>query len=405
MKSNNKPINNHVITILRITTVAVSLDKLLFGQLAFMNQFYKVIVISSNNKEVLDRVRQREGVDVFSVELSRIISPIRDIVSLVKLVLLINNVKPDILHTHTPKAGFIGMLAAFLAKTTIRLHTVAGLPLLEAKGLKRVILNLIEKLTYFCAHKVYPNSNGLMKIIINNGYCKTDKLKVLANGSSNGIDVSHFTSEAISELQVSDINERYIINADNFVFIFIGRLVGDKGINELVYSFDQISQKYINVKLLLVGPFENDLDKLSEDTIDAINRNKQIQTAGYVEDVRPFFAVSNVLTFPSYREGFPNVVMQAGAMGLPSIVTDINGCNEIIVDGENGIIIPPKDADALYGAMESFLINPELQAKLAKNARDMIVSRYEQSVVWEAIKGEYDYWCQFYNPSGSYYRI
>ena len=199
------------ITVLRVTTVAQSLDLLLKGQFSYLNQYYKIYISSSNQSNILEKVGNRESVLIEPTELCRKISPIKDLISLLKMVRLIKKIEPIIVHTHTPKAGFIGMLAAFLSKVPIRLHTVAGLPLLESTGLKRKVLDFIEKLTYFCAHKVYPNSNGLNKIIINNGYCNTDKLKVIANGSSNGIDTSYFSSKATNEPQVADVKEKFQI--------------------------------------------------------------------------------------------------------------------------------------------------------------------------------------------------
>ena len=277
------------------------------------------------------------------------------------------------------------MLAAYLAKVPNRSHTVAGLPLLEAKGAKRKVLNFVEKLTYKCATKVYPNSYGLKEIILENEFVKENKLKVIANGSSNGIDTTYFNSELFSEEKKQILKDELKIQKDDFVFIFVGRIVGDKGINELIEAFNKLSKENKKVKLLLVGPFEDELDPLQEQTKKIINTDKQIISVGYQNDVRPYFAIANGLVFPSYREGFPNVVMQAGAMGLPSIVSNINGCNEIIEDNINGLIIPVKNKEAVYQAMKKMLLNNYIK----KNTRKMITDRYEQKVVWQALLAEY----------------
>ena len=166
-------------------------------------------------------------------------------------------------------------------------------------------------------------------------------------------------------------------------------MVGDKGINELVKSFKRLSTDVENVKLLLVGPFENNLDPLKKNTIEEIDSNNKIIAVGAQKDVRPYFAIANVLVFPSYREGFPNVVMQAGAMGLPSIVTNINGCNEIILEGENGLIIPMKNAELLYQAMIKILNEKDEYRIMSQKSRDLIVKRYEQKYVWEQLLKEY----------------
>ncbi|MCB0470377.1 MAG: glycosyltransferase family 4 protein, partial [Flavobacteriaceae bacterium] len=331
--------------IIRITTVPGSLKGLLKGQLKFMSQYYEMIGVSSYHKEILEGLAEDEGVRVVPVNMTRQITPIRDLIALRQLYKLLKKEKPFIVHTHTPKAGTLGMIAAKLARVPHRFHTVAGMPLLESKGSKRKMLNFVEKLTYSCATKVYPNSKGLLEIIIDQKFCEASKLKVIGEGSSNGIDTSYFDPYLFTEKDNSLLKESLGIENDDYVFIFIGRLVADKGINELVSAFNKLSSSNEKAKLLLVGTFEEELDPLKPETRQIIDQNKRILSVGWQEDVRPFLAISNMLTFPSYREGFPNVVMQAGAMGLYSIVTDINGCNEIIIEGENGTIIPVKNEE------------------------------------------------------------
>ena len=374
--------------LIRVTTVPLSLDKLLSGQLQFMNAHYEVIAVSSE-KDYLERVGKKEKVRTFHLEMSRKITPISDLLAVVKLYFFLRKEKPFIVHTHTPKAGIVGMLASKLARVPHRLHTVAGLPLLEARGLKRKILDFVEKLTYSCATKVYPNSYGLLDIIKNNNYCPVTKLKVIANGSSNGIDTEYFNPNFFSATQNLELKKKLGISTSDFVFVFVGRLVADKGINEMVAAFKVVNEKYSNSKLLLVGDYENDLDPLQPLTLDQIQTNDAIITVGFQSDVRPYLSITDALIFPSYREGFPNVVMQAGAMGLPSIVSNINGCNEIIVEGENGTIIPVKSTSAIIEKMESLMTDENYFKKLKSNAREMIVSRYEQKVVWKAILQEY----------------
>ena len=375
-------------TLIRITTVPLSLEKLLSGQLHFMSSFYNVIAVSSD-KERLERYGESEKVAVFPLEMTRKITPLRDVFAVLKLYFFLKKTKPFIVHTHTPKAGIVGMLASKLAGIPHRLHTVAGMPLLEQAGFKRMVLNFVEKLTYSCATKVYPNSFKLRDIIIKNEYCPPTKLKVLANGSSNGIDTSYFDSTHFSEDQKSSLKQELGIKSSDFVFIFVGRIVSDKGINELISAFSEIQEYKTDLKLLLVGPYEQELDPLKEETLNQINTNKSIFSVGYQDEVRPYFAISDCLVFPSYREGFPNVVMQAGAMGLPCIVSDINGCNEIIEDAKNGYIIPVRDKEAVKETLIRILDNKEEYSKMQQNAREMIVSRFDQKTMWESILQEY----------------
>ncbi len=374
--------------LIRITTVPLSLDKLLEGQLKFMQEQYDVIAVSSE-KEYLEKVGAREGVATFHLEMTRKITPLHDLMAVIKLTLFLLKTKPDIVHSHTPKAGIVGMMAAFLARVPHRFHTVAGLPLLEETGSKRKMLDFVEKLTYLFASRVYPNSNGLKEIILQNEYCKASKLKVLANGSTNGINTTYFSNDHFSFAQKEELKARYDIQDTDFVFIFVGRLVTDKGINELIAAFKKLKINHPTAKLLLVGPLESELDPLLPQTLEAIENVKQIKAVGYQQDVRLFFSISYCLVFPSYREGFPNVVMQAGAMELPSIVSNINGCNEIIVPHQNGVIIPTKDEKTLLEVMIELMENKAYYEQLREYARPMIVNRYEQQVVWQAILKEY----------------
>ncbi len=373
--------------LVRITTVPVSLEKLLENQLGFMSQYYDVTAISSD-KINLDRVGKLQGVPVYHVEMTRKITPLQDLKAVWQLYHYFRREKPFIIHTHTPKAGTLGMIAAKLAGVPHRLHTIAGLPLLEAKGSKRKLLNFVERVTYAAATKIYPNSNGLQEIIIKEQFCKPEKLAVIGNGSSNGINTAYFDPTLFSEEDQALLKEKLGIHPSDFVFIFVGRLVGDKGINELVSAFQKIERGNA-VKLVLVGSQEDDLDPLQKETLLQIQSNTSIIGVGHQTDVRPFLAISDVLVFPSYREGFPNVVLQAGAMGLASIVTNINGCNEIIIEGENGLILPVKDSNAIYESMKKMMLDYNLRISLQKKARPMIVSRYEQEVVWKALLAEY----------------
>lgn len=384
--------------LIRITTVPLSLDKLLGAQLTFMNQHFEVTAIAADAEE-LKRVALKYGVKHHHVEMTRAITPLQDLQAVYQLYRYLRKVRPEMVHSHTPKAGLVGMMAAFFAGVPVRMHTVAGLPLLEAVGFKRKILNFVEKLTYAFATKVYPNSYGLKDIILQERFCEPQKLKVLANGSSNGINTEIFSPAAVGIAQLEELRKELGIAPGDFVFLFVGRLVGDKGINELVRAFKNLTHEAYadsefevakkSLKLLLVGPLEQDLDPLAPETLAAIENYPQIISVGFRRDVRPYFAISDALVFPSYREGFPNVVLQAGAMELPSIVSDINGCNEIIAPLKNGLIVPVKDAAALQSAMKELISNPALYAAMKQSARPHIESLYRQEVVWDALLKEY----------------
>ena len=371
--------------IIRTSTIPESLFSLLNGQLKYLSQYFEILGVSSNGF-FLDETSNKEGVKTIGVDMERGISPFKDLISLFKLYKVFLKQKPMVVHSITPKAGLLSMLAAKMAGVPIRMHTFTGLIFPTRTGFIQKVLINMDRLLCWSATNIYPEGNGVKNDLIS--YKITSKpLKVIANGNVNGIDLDYFDPAICSDFSITELKKSLNINPKDFVFIFVGRLVGDKGINELVKAFSTLSIS--NVKLLLVGPLESELDPLKKETLDEIDHNDNIISVGFQNDVRPYFAISDALAFPSYREGFPNVVIQAGAMELPSIVTDISGCNEIIQEGKNGRIIPVKNVEVLQKTMEEYIANKILYMKLKSNARDMIVSRYEQSVVWNALLDEY----------------
>jgi glycosyltransferase involved in cell wall biosynthesis len=375
--------------LVRITTVPLSMRLLLEGQPAFMRTMgFDVILVSSEGPD-WEKIPDIGSYPVYKIAMARRVDLVRDVLALWALYRLFRKIRPDIVHSHTPKAGLLGMLAAKFAGVRVRMHTVAGMPLMESRGLKRRILVLAERLTYRSASRVYPNSFQLKGIIERERLTSASKLTVIASGSSNGIDAGYFQrTEAVQE-EAESLRQALSVPAGALVFVFVGRMVKDKGINELVCAFDGIARRHAAVRLLLVGPYEEELDPLEERTKRCIDVNDRIIHVGFRDDVRPYLALSDVLVFPSYREGFPNVPMQAGCLDLPCIVTDINGCNEIVEDGGNGVIVPVKDEKALSQAMERMIIDDALRTHCAAGARTRILEKYQQSVIWEALYEEY----------------
>jgi len=378
--------------LVRITTIPLSLKYLLGGQLGFMNQHFEVTAISSPGIE-LDEL-ESEGINVRRVFMTRKITPLQDLRALMELYRIFKEIKPDIVHTHTPKAGILGMLAANMAGVPVRMHTVAGLPLMEREGVERSMLEAVEKFTYSLTHKVYPNSFGLKNFIIHKNFALPSKVAVLANGSSNGINTQYFNLNAEIEKEVSSLKILLKVSEDEILFLFVGRLVADKGVNELIKAFDRLSRNYTNSRLILVGSMEEDLDPISGESLMILKRNKRIIQTGFKKDIRPYLHLSDIFVLPTYREGFPNVVLQAGCFHLPSIVTDINGCNEIIEDGVNGLIIPPKSTEKLQEAMIKLLKENKLREQMASHARPMVIRRYEQNIVWQCLLDEYQRFCK-----------
>lgn len=373
--------------IIRITTVPVSLNVLLKGQLRYIQNHYEVIAVSGSGTDLVE-VERREGVRIFPIEMHRTISPLKDISSIYQFYKFLKKEKPFIVHSHTPKAGFVAMIASYLAGVPNRLHTVAGLPLMETRGIKRRILLIVEKLTYFLSTLILPNSYGLKDFIIKNRLTSEDKLKILGNGSSNGIDLTYFQSSIATRTESYSIIEKYGLD-DKLIFLFIGRIVSHKGIEELLNAFAQINNKHQHTILLLVGDLEDFLYPLSTETKQNLLHPCVIRV-GYQTDIRCYLELADIFVFPTYREGFPNVVLQACAFNLPCIVTDVAGCNEIIQNNENGILIPPKDTEKLAEAMEFLTLNTKIRKELGEGNRRGVEKKFQQPVIWELLLNLYN---------------
>lgn len=375
------------IKLLRITTVSHSLDLLLKGQLKYMTEkgFDVSIACSKDNKT--NKIEEREGVRYFELELTRTLNPLKDLISLIKAVKLIASLKPDIVHTHSPKAGIIGMLSSWICRVPLKIHTVAGLPLMEATGLRKWILIQVEKITYFCADFILSNSLK-QKEFIEQRIFRGSKLQIIGKGSSNGINLDYFNPNLYNKLFIENFRKKLEIGQDDIVYCFVGRLAYYKGINELIKAFEQLNNKYSNCKLLLVGPIE-ELNPLESSSLNLLNSNDNIISVGHQDDIRPYLAISNIFVFPSYREGFPQSLMQAAAMNLACIATDINGCNEIIENNTNGLLITPKSVEQIFRNCELLYLDTKLRECFARNARKNMEENYEQKKFWDQIANFY----------------
>lgn len=368
--------------VLRIATVPISLNLLLQGQLRMLNEDYEMVAVSSPGKD-LEEVETREGVRTVGIRMERRISPIQDLKSLFALIKLIRKEKPWMVHTMTPKAGLLGMLAARICGVPVRLHLFTGLVFPTSTGLKRRLLMATDKLTCACATFINPEGEGVKRDLERFGITHKE-LHIVGNGNINGIDMTYFDRTEEVMKKAESIREK-----DCITFCFVGRIVGDKGMNELAEAFARLEKEFPSCRLLLVGDFEEKLDPVSPETKRMFLENSRVTFAGWQQDIRPYLAASDIFVFPSYREGFPNVVLQAGAMGLPSIVTDINGSSEIIRDGVNGVIIPPRDTEALWKAMRNMLTDEAARRKMAANVRNLIGSRYDRMFLWQELKKTY----------------
>lgn len=360
-------------------TTTIALSFIFFrGQPRLWKKEFEVCALSADKKGLED-FAQEEGIDCHYIPMQRDISLWSDLFCLFRFIWLFVKERPYIVHGNTPKASLLSMVAGYLTRRPIRIYMCHGLRYQGTQGKLRKLLMQIEKISCACATHVICVSKGVADIMVNDRLCKQEKVHVIGCGSAGGIDMEKFKPEAVQ----SAVREQHHIPEDAFVFIFVGRIVKDKGIHELVTAFNKLSEDNEQVYLLLVGPEETTQNPIDDSVSELIKKHDRIHAVGMQKDVRPFLKASNAFVLPSYREGFGMVLIEAGAMGLPCITTDITGCNEIIVPGENGVVVDPKNTETLYNEMKRWVEHPEMMKKMAGNARSMVEERYESHKVWQ----------------------
>ena len=398
--------------IVRVTTADISLNSLLKGQLKFLNQYFEVVGVAKDTG-VLKEVSEREGIRVVDAPLERPISLVKDIKGLWFLYRLFRKEKPWCVHTNTPKGSLLAMIAAWFACVPHRVYTVTGLRYQGAHGLLRMILKTMERLSCLFATNVIPEGQGVLQCLKRDNITKKS-LQVIHYGNINGKDTEFFSRDNTIQTASLKLADKHIFlrnlsekearslvrselgfSNNDFIFVFIGRLVNDKGLGELADAIRKLENENLEIKLLLIGEIDGEDDALAKDKLNYLMQSKNVKYIGVQSDIRPYLMASDVLVFPSYREGFPNVPLEAGALGLPAIVTNINGSNEIIEDGVNGKIIQaPLDNKGvrvnditieLYTMMKWFYYHPEEVKRMGENARPIICERYEQHNVWKAL--------------------
>jgi glycosyltransferase involved in cell wall biosynthesis len=320
------------------------------------------------------------------VPMVRGIDLVADVRSVVRMARLIRRLRPDAVHSYTPKAGLVAMTAAAFCRVPVRIHTFTGLIFPVSSGLKRAVLKWADRLTAFCATRVIPEGEGVRRDLERFGITRKP-LNVIGHGNIAGVDTSHFTLNAedvksAAQLLAADIG----LQGTDRVFCFIGRLNRDKGLKELVQAFSQLPP---NARLLLVGAADESAP-IDADTQRGLE-HPRIHQLGFLDDVRPALAVSDALVLPSYREGFPNVILQAGAMGLPVLATDVSGCNEFVTPGVNGWLVEPRDTDAFCRAMHEALTLPRDQMDaMGEKSRRRVRERHERLAYWQTLRCFYE---------------
>jgi len=378
-------------TLIRITTVPMAFKVLLPGQPAFMQRHgFNVIMISADGPQ-LKEVIEHEKCPHIIVPMTRSITPIKDLACLIKLIRIFRKYNPDIVHTHTPKAGLLGMIAARLCGVKIRIHTIGGLPIIIATGLKRRVLKFTERLTSGAANHIWPNCQSLKDFMIEERLAKPSKLEMIRNGSTNGIDLNRFNRNLLNVQILEQIKSRinYDKIKDSFKILCVGRMVKDKGIEELISVFKTLQAKY-GVHLILIGPFEPELDPLNEDTENEIMHNPDITHINWSNDIEYYMSLADVLVHPSHREGFPNVILQAGAMRLPVVCSDIPGNSDIVSDKKTGLLFPVKHGLAFHNAIEYIMNNKDAALNFAEALYNEVTELYDQKSIHRALLDAYE---------------
>ena len=379
-------------TLVHILTVPESL-RFLEGQITHVQQNgYDIHVITSPGS-LLDDFANQHNIKAYSIEMPRKITPINDLIAVWKLWRILRRIKPDIVHSHTPKGGLLGTIGAWLARIPVRIYHARGLPFEGSTGKKRELLKLTERISCRLANRVFCNSQSNLDVIVDEGLCHADKITLLHNGSSNGVNATDLFKPFETNDVRNEIRTKLSVPLDNMVIGFVGRVVHDKGIDELIEAWKILREQYLDCRLLFVGRFE-DQDVVLPETRHIINTDERIHFADFVtnkSDMPVLYAAIDILVLPSHREGLPNVILEAGGMGLPVISTFASGCRDAVVDGETGLLVSVNDAKALEKAIQRYIDDQILRDKHGQAGRKRVLADFRPEDIWFAILKEYQH--------------
>lgn len=309
------------------------------------------------------------------VPFHRKLNPVMDLVTLIKLYLFLNAKKFDMVHTINPKSGLIGCIASFFAGCKIRIHTFTGQVWVTKKGLIRAVLRFMDKVICNLSTHVVADSKSQLEFLQSEKILSVLKGAVPGEGTVGGIDIDRFKYKFTSKIE---IRSKYKISNEAFVFLFIGRLNRDKGVYELISSYQSICSIYPNIYLLIVGPDEENIQDQIRVKYGIVPR---LIFVPYTNEPQKFFSASDVLCLPSHREGFGTVILEAAAAGIPSIGSDIIGLRDAIIDKETGLLHKVKNQDSLTNCMRYMIEDKEVRLKMAKKGKDRVELYFSQPKV------------------------
>jgi glycosyltransferase involved in cell wall biosynthesis len=342
----------------------------LTGRLRALREAGFQVTLVASPGELLDRTAANEGVEPVGIPMERGIAPLADLVSLVRLWRLLRRLRPDLTEFSTPKAGLLGTIAARLCGVPVRVYLLRGLKLETSIRLKRRILLATERVASACAQVVLCNSDSLRNEALAMAVAPASKLCLLGDGSSRGVDVERFSPGP------SNVRERLGLPRDAHVVGFVGRMTRDKGLPELIEAFDAILKAEPSAHLLLVGWFDASEDALGDDVRARIEGHPRIHCTGYVADTAPYYRAMDVMVLPTWREGFPNVVLEAGATGIPVVTTLSTGSRDAVAPEVTGLLIPPGYPEAICEAVLGLLRDPERRRRMGEAARPWVIEHF-----------------------------
>jgi lipopolysaccharide/colanic/teichoic acid biosynthesis glycosyltransferase/glycosyltransferase involved in cell wall biosynthesis len=336
----------------------------------------------SSPGELLDQVTGQDGASRIAILMQREISPLRDLISLYKMFATMKRVNPALVDVSTPKAGLLGGVAAWCAGVPCRVYTLRGLRLETMTGLKRALLWATEWVSCHCAHRVVCISPSLRARAVDLKLVHPTKTAILANGS-RGVDLVRFAPHNLKRREAEAIRKSLGIAEHELVVGFVGRLVKDKGTGELVDAFRRTKVNHTNARLLLIGDFEPG-DPVDAEVRQYIESASEIVRLGFVADTAPYYGVMDIFALPTYREGFPGVVLEAQASGVPVVTTNATGAIESIIDGVTGLLVPVGDSTSLARAIDKLLNDKETRARMGRAGRERMERDFRRESIWQA---------------------
>ncbi|MEQ1534043.1 MAG: glycosyltransferase family 4 protein [Sideroxydans sp.] len=377
------------VRIARISTVPFFVVTQLKSQLAGLGkEGAQVLVISSDGLE-LAALNDLLGVHCVPIDIPRSIAPMRDFVGLVKLFFLLKRERIQIVHSTTPKAGLLSAIAAFLAGVPIRLHTFTGQPWVNMRGLKGWLARNSDKLIGRLNTLCYADSHSQKDFLIQQKIITAKKIAVIGAGSLAGVDVQRFNREKFSLRQCEELRASLGITAEAPLLLFLGRITVDKGLRELLESFSNLKASGSQAHLLLVGPIDTTSGVAGLISLQDIERIVDTHWVDYTDSPEAYLAIADVLCLPSYREGFGTVVIEAAAMGVPTVGTSIYGLTDAVVQGETGLLVATQNVPELTQALEKILNDSHLRISMGAAAKLRVQQMFDANKVNQQLIDEY----------------